>query len=648
MPVKGSKRHNANQHHNHRPNGLAQPGKKIEKLSKPRSNGQLNGVVQPQPPAKPQRLPSRHGSLTSSEDAFAEVAQGRDQAVGLGEEPETLGDAERYHHGSEDTVESQTTHTAELPGQLPRRIDVNASGNPAVHVDNSSLRLAATILRACPLADTLAILIILLQIPAAFVTVVHFLFVGLTFVPPSGSSLFVLPSLGGLFQGSEGTPSLATIAITDIVFFVGWLFLWTPAQDLALELSQAVIAVSLGGRFGGRTRDSRDALMCIGIVILSSLGRCRCLRLLELSTILSVNSPHPVRTVPRMLTVRYPALQSQKSWLRTVLAIHVLAQRVVTIVRRWLSRQEEKNHPGTPGKIGHSDTTAASKGYIDHLALANVTMGGLGSPGSRGTGLQPPVPGPNLRDGKEKGSTGKRGKKQAVQVRNHQPLWAAVASTKTIVMKEYEQSHASAEAAVAEAKDINDLGNALFQSEEERVWVTRVEATEIFLESSFFFNSPGEPADDTDYTAVVQANGRAAIDRSKPFYVRVNQADWASTRIYRLNKEENGAERSTRGCWGIEIYGLAPQSNYICAFMRSRNDEMVYSLNLTTLQMPAGDTCRCPTNAIPQAEANSMTSARKRQHFPSPECYAPFIALDDSQDINCRCRSQAGGREGEH
>ena len=73
--------------------------------------------------------------------------------------------------------------------QIHRRIDVNSAKNPAVHRDTSSLSILITVLRSCPLYDTIAILIVLLQIPPTFLTIIHLLFATLTFVPPSNGEI---------------------------------------------------------------------------------------------------------------------------------------------------------------------------------------------------------------------------------------------------------------------------------------------------------------------------------------------------------------------------------------------------------------------------------------------------------------------------
>ena len=594
MRLKGTRRQSANLHGT-RQSGLAQPGKRIEKVDRQRSNGQLNGEPQLSASLRFQRMPLQHGSLASSEEAPPEVTQVLEENLAPHNETEANGSSEPFLDARKDLQNGEVMQTAEIHGQRPRKIDVNATQNPAVHLDSGPLHLVATILRACPLADTLAILIILLQIPVAILTVVHFLFVTLTFVPPSGSTISSFPALGDFFQGSGGTPSMATTAITDLVFFTAWLFLWTPAQDLALDLSQAVIAVSLGGRFGGKDHSFRSTVMCLCIIIVSHLGRCRCFRLPWLDTSMSVKPPSPINSMPWVSMLRYSALRSRKSWLRTVLAVHVLAQGAVRSVRRWLSRQD-RTGSSYSSKMDCHDNTVNAGGHIDKLVHGPIATGNIGV-----HEIQSPfLTITDVKDGKDKMVDGKRRKKQSTHVRSYQPLWAAVASTKTIVMKEYEHTNVSAEAVGAEAKDLNNLGNACFESEEGTVWTTRIATTEISLQCSFF-DILKQPASDPNGDEELGAHGNITIESFKPFHVRINGADWPSTRIHEI-KEHSGSNKG--GCWAVEIYGLAPGSNYTCAFIRTQDGATVQSLNLTTLQVPTADAGKIPLTSTAVIECN--------------------------------------------
>lgn len=572
MPPKGAKRLNATQHG---ANGLAQPGKKIDKLSRQKPNGHINGSARSPSAAKPQRPVTLQASVTSSDELLADAHTSQGPAA----RPRSLrwDDDQGYDGDSREELEGNArAPSLDSDRQLPRRIDINAPGNPAVHHESGPLHLASSILRGCALADTLAILIILLQTPSAFLTVVQFLFVMLTLVPTSGSSAPVRLSLGEMFQGAAGTPSLATIAISDMVCFAVWLFLWTPVQSILLDCAQAVIALSLGGRFGGKNRGPRNGVMCVGIVVLSHYARSKFFRHPVSNCSLPVGRASLLLSDPLLSELRYPASNSRQSWIRSMMAVHILTQGILRTVRRWLFTQELG---GASSSIRKADLDSASliKGPAgNHTNIDVLLEAGGGS--SAETQISPLVP--LLKDGKEKAPSGKKRRKQGANVRSYQPLWAALASTKAILLKEFERSHASADAAGAKATDINYLGDAPFTSEDSRVWVVRVDSTSIFFQSSFF--DPLVPlAESATRTDVPDRNSSLVADRSKPFYVRVNGTEWPSTRIRELETDPTDTKR---GCWSAEIYGLAPGSSYTCEFVRSSDHVRICSTNLTTPQ----------------------------------------------------------------
>ena len=583
MPFKGSRRHHAN-HHGNRQNGLAQPGKKIEKPARQRSNGQLNTsaaiTTQAHLPSTSRRTSKRHGSLTGSDGAFTEGAQSREDLVAAGDDSETH---EGFYNSQEEILEQDISTSARLDGQQPRRIDVNAAGNPAVHVDRGPLFFAITILRSCPLADTLALLIILLQIPAALLTVVNLLYVALTFVPSTTSNIPSLPSLAYAYQGSGGMPSFVTVALTDVLFFVGWMFLWTPLQDLTLDLAQAVIAVSLGGRLTSRQRGLMSTLMCLGIVILSHFGRCKCLQLPSSSTFLPARSPHVVRFTPWWLSMKYPTFNPQGGWLRTLLAVHVLAQATVRVFRQLLLRPEKSISSNTHMNR-QSDGSTPSATNMETSGNRTMTINTIEF--DRMQSQPTRTPGPNPRNLRDREAVAQKMRRQGMYVRIFQPLWAAVASTKTIMLREY-YSRNNEDAVGAAARDANNLGNASFQSEEGRVWATRITTTEISLETSFF-DPVVKPTTESENEDVEHANDSTAAATAPPFYVLVNREMWPSIRVSEVKKDHSGNDDKI-GHWAIEIYGLKPGSNYTCIIVRSENNHIVTSMHLTTQQISAPD-----------------------------------------------------------
>ncbi|KZF25034.1 hypothetical protein L228DRAFT_60528 [Xylona heveae TC161] len=466
-----------------------------------------------------------------------------------------------------------------LDEQSHRRIDVNAS-KAATGYETSFLYRVSTILRSCPLGDTIAILIILLQLPPTFLTITHFLFTTLTFVPPSGVSISSIPSLKEIFQGSGGTPSLATTVIADVVFLIFWLFLWAPAQNVALDLAQVVMAISLGGGYTGNSGGSNSAIMCFAIIGASHLLRRKSLRQYGLSFIWSIASGSeilPLRAFPA--PVEPPdTTKTTNGWIRSILAVHILTQGVVRMVRRWISRREMHHHhnnqqPSVPASKKRGDPEAAVASQAQSTNSTS-TDSGPDAPTAPSLDGQSVGPAAVTKDPKEKISSGKKKRKQATHVRSQQPFWAALASTKVIVMKEYEQSQAAAEAAGSKATDVNNLGSAPFDEEGGRVWVTQVGSTEIYFHTSAF--PPGEQSA-IDYKDGCQKSG-SRVDKSKPFYVRLNGADWTSTKITKCEAGKDGLEDQ----WVGEIFGLTALTSYCCEFVRSEDDVVIFSSSITT------------------------------------------------------------------
>lgn len=142
-----------------------------------------------------------------------------------------------------------------------------------------------------------------------------------------------------------------------------------------------------------------------------------------------------------------------------------------------------------------------------------------------------------------------------------------------------ESSRAANDAGEANAKDANHIGNAVWRSEDDRVWISEVGHSDISFRVSMCGN--GE-IDDVQEQAGSIGSG---IDKSKPFYVRVNGADWSSTRIRSTLPEGFPGEEVT-GAWVGEIFGLTGLSNYLCEFVRTKDGEVFYSTSLITSPSP--------------------------------------------------------------
>ncbi|KAH8727256.1 hypothetical protein GQ44DRAFT_704737 [Phaeosphaeriaceae sp. PMI808] len=465
-----------------------------------------------------------------------------------------------------------------VSASAPRRLDYKSA-----HVSMASiLAVPATILTSCPLRDVLAILILLLQLPPTVLTVVQFLFATLTFVPPQAgtplSALSAFPSFTDIFQGSGGTPSLFTTIFADAFILVIWLILWVPVQNFFLDLAQAVIAIALGGAAAGKNGTTNSIFICFLIILSNHLFKFRPLRqhfLHFLWTGLTRGGLDFLTGQPSSPTSSLESFSSPHGWPRSLLGIHILAQGVVRIIRRSLSRRDVT--PSLPtGK--KTDPEAGVPQRPNSTALdptADV-------PNSSSTDGRPPGPSPAAHSKTDKASSSRRKRKQATHVRSQQPFWAALASTKVTVLKEMESSRAANDADEANAKDANHIGNAVWRSEDDRVWVSEVGYSDISFRVSLY---TGVEFQEQNLQESTLGSG---IDKSKPFYIRVNGADWSSTRIRQSTSLGYQGQEGT-GFWVGEIFGLTALSNYQCEFVRTVDNEVFYSASLITSASPVAE-----------------------------------------------------------
>jgi hypothetical protein len=253
-----AKRHQAasNQRDTRHENGLVGPGKRVIKR---KSQTQLDdgsklavdsASVPPLPP-----LPSTLNGFATHLDDMAPEHRAAEllRRGSLGTYSES---------SSTDSLPAASTH--DVSEATHRRIDVNDAKNTNVHRDPGPLDLAITVLRSCPLADTIAILIILMQASPAVLATIYMLFTVLTFVPPVTTSSGL--SITEIFDGSQGIPSLWTLIWMDVIMLLIWLFLWAPVQQFILDLAQVVISYTLGGGGTSRQGTTPGIVLCVGIV----------------------------------------------------------------------------------------------------------------------------------------------------------------------------------------------------------------------------------------------------------------------------------------------------------------------------------------------------------------------------------------------
>ncbi|OAK99832.1 hypothetical protein IQ06DRAFT_294242 [Phaeosphaeriaceae sp. SRC1lsM3a] len=585
MVAKG-KKNEANRHDKRHENGNVQAGKRV---TKQKSTSQLNGHAH----AKPQ--PSTPPLASQVDDAMTQQpASAQDPATvssvpantaaaahgASGERARAASDASLDHGDACRLYDAGSGPFDHVPTSALRRVDANGSKYPSVSMAHL-LSVPATILTSCPLRDVLAILIILLQLPPTVLTVVQFLFATLTFVPPQAgtplSALSAFPSFTDIFQGSGGTPSLFTTIFADAIILIVWLILWVPVQNFFLDLAQAVIAIALGGAAAGKNGTTNSIFICFLIILSNHLFRFRPLRQQIVHLVWTGLSRGGLDflTSPPSMPTTLESFSSPHGWVRSILGIHILAQGVVRIIRRSLSRRDTT--PSLPtGKKTDPEAGVLQRANSTTLdPTADV-------PNSSSTDGRPPGPSPAAHSKTDKASSTRRKRKQATHVRSQQPFWAALASTKVTVLKEMESSRAANDADEANAKDANHIGNAVWRSEDDRVWVSEVGYSDISFRVSLFSGAEFQEQDEE------RESTGSGIDKSKPFYIRVNGADWSSTRIRQSTPLGYQGQEGT-GFWAGEIFGLTALSNYYCEFVRTIDNEVFYSASLITSASPVAE-----------------------------------------------------------
>lgn len=588
MPPKG-KRNAANTHDKRHENGLAAPGKRIPKQ---RSNPALNGHANGKPPSCAPPLPPPDLSPPATSPAPG-------NALVHAQLPDTAMPEDRRSPAARGRTASEASHDASDAGSVehanggpdaPSRLSLHRA---AVHQHRSqmghkghkgsSASTAMTIISSCPVWDVVAILIILLQLPSTVLTVIHLLFATLTFVPPSSTaSLSSLPSFSEVFKGSQGMPSLGTIVLCDLFALIIWGFLPMFAQGVAFDLAQAVIAISLGGAAAGKGGVSHSVLVCGGIIFFSHAYRYRSIRhyvLRYLHFVLS-RGGFDIFTPPPSDSIYPESTHVSHGWPRSVLGLHILSQGILRLGRRWFIAKQDRLPTATSSRRTDADTATAPQ-----LPRSIPDSGIDSSTGAAADGRHP-GPSPAGVDGRERSfsSVSKKKKRQATQVRSQQPFWAAIASTKVTFWKEVQQSSESADSHEANSTDVNHIGNAHFKSGEDRVWILDVGATEItfganVVEKSTVKESGGEEQ---------ESSLGAGIDKSKPFYVRLNGTNWASTYIASACQDQKSGDGAVTK-WSGKIFGLTSQQNYKCEFVRTDDRITIHSTSLITQAAPSAE-----------------------------------------------------------
>ncbi|OQD74674.1 hypothetical protein PENDEC_c010G02666 [Penicillium decumbens] len=548
-------RKNQNNRHD---NGLVGPGKKV---TKQKSSGHLNGSPgNGSAPGSGAAAPfDLSASRSSSDTALTSptVVKGVDGTKADG----NVRGMVNGHMKSVDMACGQTNGAVPQNGGMAgpasrngsaKRSGSNASVNP--------LQLASTILKSCPMYDTIAILIFLLQLPPMVLTLVQFLFASLTFMPPGGAAAGSLSSNFDIFQGPAGTPSLGTMIAMDGFCLLFWgLFMWTWAQNFAIDLAHVQVAITLGG--GGSGKNGGVNAMCVGIVLLLHIIRSKGIQDFVTGHLVSAKliSPDLLSQYSNIIPAEFRRTESQTSpsWLRSLLAVHILAQAGTAMARRSMARNRAPAPPRS-GKRGDTEAAAGSQGQADSA---------LESAASLSSSLMGPD-GQFLKDSKDRLTSAKKRRRQANQVRSRQPFWAALASTKVTVMREYEHSRALSKTARGFTLTEEDLQGASL--DDGLVWITDVDSSTIKF-------AAGDLSDESMVPSSCEASRLEG--EMEPFYVCVNGALWATVTICRVSDSSKGPSMVH---WQGEISGLAPNCAYTCSFVRSDTDEEFCAMSVRT------------------------------------------------------------------
>jgi hypothetical protein len=484
-------------------------------------------------------------------------------------------------------IDSTFSHEHAMPG--PSHMNGSANGKPVVQ-KKSKLASATTILSACPLWDVIAILVILLKLPPAVVSVIHGLFAVMTFVRPSATFSFGnLPSLHELMAvDPAGAPSIQTVLLVDALLMLCFVWLAVPAQNFMLELAQVVIAISLGGAAASQGRATSSLICCLSIITFSHLTNWKTARQFGfnfLSSTLSLNLPSEI---PQMDVSSYTnRLHSSPGKARSILGAHILAQGILKGVRRYITSSKTQSDLQSILKKNDGDFTSSSNVSTPRIPSNPPESSSESGLHTTGDG-RPPGPPPS-NAGKDKlMNIKKKTKKQATQVRVQQPFWAAIASTKVTVKKEYEQSRPNPDAQEAHAVDLSNLGNVDFALSSNRVWVMDIGATDVSLGVSLLHDQGDRDSTDA---------------KAKGWHVKVNGASWHSVKSRMVEKYD--VEDDVLELWEARIYGLTPLSSYHCEVLTDSGNDLIYETSLITLSAPSMETVTSIPTSVPALQPSS-------------------------------------------
>ena len=586
-----------NQHNAKHDGGIVAPGKRI---SKQKSNGHLgNGPTDNSSTITKAKDNSAALNPVVPQSSFSAAQENSGTATSNLEIRSSSSPRTISHHNQSDSASDELEESDTMPArvieQQPRRVVDLTTAKQSAIPDTGMIHLALTVLRSCPIADTMAILVILLSLPPAFLHLTNAIFAMLTFVPPSGS-FTTLPSLSDITSSfSPGAPSFVVLVAIDLIAICLWSIMpWPHMQTVLLDCAQATVATTLGGGYTFRSGSSDNLLLVITFVFATHMGRYRktTLKWLHRTPLTKylplIESLHDLPAKPSYV------LSSNRSWFDTLkiyVALHILLQGLTRMVRRALNAPRDSSFTtrNTDPEANNNSTSTDTN---------ELNPPSSPSPMKSKTSLQ------NLRDTRDKISSGKRRKKQANYVRSQQPLWAAIAATKAKIMREYEQSQATRDAMGAQSSGIQDLGSAPFAREEDKIWITAIQPDKIYFETG--------PIYSPKVSGSQEVADEAGTGLFPAFTVRVNGAAWASIKVLALHKDEDSHGKVR---WIGEIYGLSAANTYKISFVWQEDEVELHSEIIVTPSSPVAEqaisSSIIPTQALRPASPASPIATVK-------------------------------------
>jgi hypothetical protein len=503
-----------------------------------------------------------HFSLSANGMATVDIINGWQGKAGAGL---------RYYSCIGDEMKYFGNEANDMPLDEPHKIDITPSEQSSIDI------FPLTVLKSFPILDTITLLIIFLQIPSTILTVVHFLFFLQTFVPPSttifGVSSFSWPSsMNMLLQGSNGGPSMLTIMFADCVVASISLFIWPAAWNFLIDFAQAVIAISMaaGNSDGGTLR---NVAVCAGVVGGVKVVQSR----LQMTDVWdNIRTPQGHGGM-HLFTGRIGAAGR----VRTILAIHIIAQAAMKATRRWL------RHRPDSGDISGAPATNVTDGSAKQKDKDPEAAAGASPP-------QPTLERENSVGG------GKRKKKiEGQSIRINQPMWATMASAIIHIAKEMESTKLSSEASntniIGFPKTISNESTQQSKFDNYSIWITKIGSTNIsFIAGIFGTNKNDGENEDLPNREVNSTGGTVS---NFPFFVRVNGIVWPQTEITPLTSSKdkqlcyNAKNSGSRGGgeeggwgdeWAIVVTGLTGATEYDFDFVR-KGGMAFYSTSACTL-----------------------------------------------------------------